>query len=201
MKKSILCTIAISASAALFAQTPEPVPVPVPPGQITTAPEPVAQNPEYIQFTEVVYDFGNIKQGIPASHIFEFKNVGTRDITLINVGTSCGCTAPNWKGGIYKPQAIAQINATYNASSEGAFNKTLTVLTSEGTFVLTITGNVMNAAAYDEWKIKKDAEDKLKKEQEELEKKTSKKKGKGKEKVNQTADRVKQPKEEPKKAN
>lgn len=127
------------------------------PGQMPPVAPAVTTNPEFIQFKEVAFDFGNIRQGTPVSHIFEFKNVGNRDITLVNVAASCGCTTPNWKGGIYKPQESAQITATYNASSEGWFNKSVTVTTSEGVTVLTITGNVMTAGAYDAWKIKDDS--------------------------------------------
>ncbi len=144
------------------------------PGQMPPSAPAVSQNPEFIQFKELSYDFGNIKQGTPVSHIFEFKNVGTKDITLVNVAASCGCTTPNWKGGIYNPQATAQITATYNAASEGFFNKVITVTTSEGVNILTITGNVMSAAAYDEWKIKKDAEDAAKAKAEEANKKGKK---------------------------
>lgn len=155
MKKILLSTLAFIAFSGANAQVdPSQTPTPAP----ATPPTPVlTQNPEFIQFKELVYDFGNVKQGIPVSHIFEFKNVGTKDITLINVQASCGCTTPNWKGGIYKPQEVAQINATYNAASEGSFNKSITVTTSESITVLTIMGNVMNAAAYDDWKAKDDA--------------------------------------------
>ncbi len=127
------------------------------PGQMPQVAPATVQNPEFVQFKELVYDFGNIKQAVPMTHTFTFKNVGTRDITLVNVSASCGCTTPNWKGGAYKPGETGEINATYNAGSEGAFNKTITVTTSEGIVMLTISGNVMNVAAYDEWKAKEDA--------------------------------------------
>jgi hypothetical protein len=128
------------------------------PGQMPqVAPAASQQNPEFVQFKEIVYDFGNIKQSIPATHTFTFKNVGTRDITLVNVAASCGCTTPNWKGGAYKPGETGEITATYNAAGEGGFEKTVTVTTSEGIVLLTIKGNVMNVAAYDAWKAAEDA--------------------------------------------
>lgn len=157
MKKIILCTLGLVAFFSATAQTPV-----LTPGQDPAVPAQVA-HPEFIQFKENVHDFGNIRQGNPVTYIFEFKNVGDREINLINVQASCGCTAPNWKGGMYKPGETAQIAATYNAASEGQFNKTITVTTSEGVSVLTITGTVLNPAAYDEWKAKKDAEEAAKK--------------------------------------
>lgn len=167
MKKVILSAFAmVSTFAVLNAQQPVPTPTPVP----TNSPVPVnsgapteipqkVQNIEFVQFKEIVFDFGNLKAGIPASHTFEFKNVGNKDITIDNVNASCGCTTPNWKGGVYKPGETGQVTATYNANSVGGFNKNVTVTTSEGAIVLTITGTVLDAMAYDEWKAKKDAED------------------------------------------
>jgi hypothetical protein len=144
------------------------------PGTVTAPETPVqkVQNIEFVQFKEIAYDFGNIKAGIPASHMFEYKNVGNKDITIDNVNASCGCTTPNWKGGVYKPGETGQITATYNAASVGGFTKSVTVTTSEGTIVLTISGTVMDAAAYDEWKAKKDAEDALKAQEEAAKKKS-----------------------------
>jgi len=173
MKKILLSTFTFLALLGANAQ----VDPNLAPGQMPPSAPAVSQNPEFVQFKELAYDFGNIKQGTPVSHIFEFKNVGTKDITLVNVAASCGCTTPNWKGGIYKPQESAQITATYNAASEGFFNKVITVTTSEGVNILTITGNVMSAAAYDEWKVKKDAEDAAKAKTEAANKKGKSKKG------------------------
>jgi hypothetical protein len=194
MKKILLSTFTFLAFLGANAQ----VDPNLAPGQMPPSAPAVSQNPEFVQFKELAYDFGNIKQGTPVSHIFEFKNVGTKDITLVNVAASCGCTTPNWKGGIYKPQESAQITATYNAASEGFFNKVITVTTSEGVNILTITGNVMSAAAYDEWKVKKDAEDAAKAKAEEANKKGKSKSKKGTEKKEEAKTKVNNKKEEAK---
>lgn len=172
MKKILLSTFTFMALATLSAQGDPNLA----PGQMPPVAPAVATNPEFIQFKEVAFDFGNIRQGTPVSHIFEFKNVGNRDITLVNVSASCGCTTPNWKGGIYKPQETSQITATYNAASEGWFNKSVTVTTSEGVTVLTITGNVMTTNVYDAWKIKDDSTKMANKKAEEASKKGKTKK-------------------------
>lgn len=168
--------------------------VPAVPGQMPQVPAVNTTNPEFVQFKVIEHDFGFIKQNNPPSFIFEFKNVGNRDITLINVQASCGCTTPNWKGGVYKAGETGQINATFNAASEGFFSKNITVTTSEGVVSLTIKGTVLNAAAYDEWKLKKDAEDAAKA-KEEGSKKPVKKAGKSKKsakaKTNTEADKPK----------
>ena len=188
MKNIILSTLFSLAIMPAMAQVP-PVPGQMP--QVAPASTP---NPEFIQFKVIEHDFGFIKQNSPPSFIFEFKNVGNRDITLINVQASCGCTTPNWKGGVYKAGESAQINATFNAASEGFFSKNITVTTSEGVVSLTIKGTVLNAAAYDEWKLKKDIEDAAKA-KEEGSKKPVKKAGKSKKsaktKTNTEADKPK----------
>lgn len=197
MKKVILSAfVIVSSLTAVNAQTPPPMPVPVPntptPPMSVTPPAAVT-NIEFVQFKETSFDFGNIKQSVPAMHVFEFKNVGDRDINLQNVAASCGCTTPNWKGGVYKPGESGQITATYNAAGEGGFNKSVTVTTSEGTIILTISGNVLNATAYDEWKVKKDAEDAAKAKEE-----AEKTKGKGKAKAKNNTTATKPKNEKPK---
>lgn len=174
--KHLLLTSAMVFSMMAVSAQPEPVPVPAQPNQLTPVPAAATKNPEFVQFKEITYDFGNIKQGVPASHTFTFKNVGTRDITLENVSASCGCTTPNWKGGAYKPQENGDITATYNAAGEGSFQKSITVTTSEGVIVLTISGTVLNETAYNEWKAKKDAEDAAKAKQDASNKKPASKK-------------------------
>ena len=129
------------------------------PGQVPTMVAQPSLNPEFVQFKVTAHDFGNVKQNVPASYTFEFKNVGNRDISLINVQASCGCTTPNWKGGVYKPGETAQITATYNAASEGYFSKNVTVTTSEGVTPLNISGMVLMPNAFDQWKHTQDSID------------------------------------------
>ena len=40
------------------------------------------------------FDFGKIKQGIPATHEFKFKNTSKVPMVITNVQASCGCTTP-----------------------------------------------------------------------------------------------------------
>lgn len=152
MKKIILpIVLALFSFGSVIAQTETPATPAVP------------QNPEFIQFKTTTHDFGNIKQNIPVSHVFNYKNVGDRDVTINNVQASCGCTTPNWKGGIYKPGDNGEITATFNAASPGFFSKNITVMTSEGVMTLYITGTVLTEAEYNVWKAKKDEEDALNK--------------------------------------
>lgn len=151
MKNTILSSILALIAFPIFAQET--------PGQMPNVVAQPTLNPEFVQFKVTAHDFGNVKQNVPTSYTFEFKNVGNRDISLINVQASCGCTTPNWKGGIYKPGETAQITATYNAASEGYFSKNVTVTTSEGVTPLNISGMVLAPNAFDQWKHTQDSID------------------------------------------
>lgn len=195
MKKIILSSFLALAILPMFAQDV--------PGSLPQAAPAMTMNPEFIQFKITSHDFGNVKQNNPASYTFEFKNIGTKDITLVNVQASCGCTTPNWKGGIYKPGETAQITATFNAASEGYFSKNVTVTTSEGVNSLTISGMVMVPAAYDDWKIKQDSIDLSKMKAEKVEskgKKSSKSSKENEEQKSKDADKPKSKKPSAKKS-
>ena len=40
------------------------------------------------------HDFGTIKEGSDAVHVFEFKNTGDKPLIIQNAEGSCGCTTP-----------------------------------------------------------------------------------------------------------
>lgn len=131
--------------------------VPSPPMSVSPVVNTPGQNPEIVKFNKIVHDFGNIVQGTPASYTFTFRNVGDRAITLNNVQASCGCTTPNWKGGEYQAGDSGVITATYNAAGSGSFEKNVTVVTSEGTTMLTIKGVVLGVAEFNKWKHEQDS--------------------------------------------
>ena len=83
--------------------------------------------PEPLQFKEVEYDFGSIPQGKPAYHIFQITNTGSKPVTLNNVQASCGCTTPEWSKDPIAPGATAKIKVGFNAASEGAFEKFISI--------------------------------------------------------------------------
>ncbi len=98
-----------------------------------------------IKFTSATHDFGEIKQGIPATYKFEFTNTGKEPIIIQNVQPSCGCTSPNWTKEPIAPGAKGEIEATYNAAAIGFFNKSLTVISnaSPSMLILHIKGTVV----------------------------------------------------------
>lgn len=91
------------------------------------------------------HDFGDLEKGKPVSYEFSFVNTSKETILITNVKPACGCTATNYTKTPIKPGEKGVVEATYNAAAPGAFNKTVTVTTSEADAapkILFIKGNV-----------------------------------------------------------
>lgn len=82
-----------------------------------------------IQFKETTHDFGKITQeSKKVIYNFEFTNVGTGDLKVLNVKTSCGCTASDYTRTPIKPGEKGVIKVTYSTVNRpGAFRKSITV--------------------------------------------------------------------------
>ncbi len=139
MKTVKVLAFALLLSSVSFAQTKAnrsntkaapvaPVAVPVAPS-IAQAPAP--QVPSQLTWDKEVHDFGTIEQGKPVTYEFSFVNTTKKDVLLIDVKASCGCTTPNYTKTAIKPGERGVVSATFNAASGGPFNKTVTVRTSE----------------------------------------------------------------------
>lgn len=97
------------------------------------------------EFKESKHSFGKIKQNVPASYVFTFKNVSGKPLVVESAVAGCGCTTPE-----YPKQPIAKgkdgtIKVTYNAANPGAFTKDVTVkfVGVQQPVVLTIDGEVI----------------------------------------------------------
>lgn len=132
------CTF-LFVGATSFAQKAETKPA------LTTTP--AAQKPATpVKWNEVVYDFGEIKKGVPVSHDFTFTNTTKSVVLITNVKASCGCTATDYTKTPVKPGETAYVKATFNAATSGNFSKTVTVTLNENEspVVLTIKGKVVD---------------------------------------------------------
>jgi Protein of unknown function (DUF1573) len=110
----------------------------------TASATPAATDYATFTWTDQVHDFGKIKQGVPASYTFNFKNTGKVALVIVSVQPSCGCTTPEWSRQPVQPGQEGFIKATYNAAGSGPFEKTVTVTANieTGTVVLRIKGEV-----------------------------------------------------------
>lgn len=106
---------------------------------------------DYVKFPGLAHDFGKIKQGVPVTFDFEFKNVAEKPVVVESATASCGCTTPKWPQAAIMAGKSDKINVGYNAAGVGAFTKTITVKLAgvDTPLVLTINGEVLTAEAYD----------------------------------------------------
>ncbi len=108
-----------------------------------------AQSKAPIDFKEVKHSFGKIKQNVPATYVFTFKNTSSVPVIIESAVAQCGCTTPDYPKGVIPKGASNTIKVTYNAASMGSFTKQVTVRVAKVTdpIVLTIDGEVVGATA------------------------------------------------------
>ena len=106
-----------------------------------------SQTLDEIQFSEVVHDFGRIKEeSNEVVHVFQFKNVSKRKIVITKVETSCGCTTPEWSKDTVLPGGTGYVKAFYNPEGKkGNFQKYMYVHINRPDYftTLTIRGDVV----------------------------------------------------------
>ncbi len=124
MKKFLFLLVAVLAAATIFAQSKAP-----------------------LDFKEVKHSFGKIKQNVPATYVFAFKNTSSAPVVIESATAQCGCTTPDYPKGVIPKGASNTIKVTYNAASMGSFTKQVTVRVAKVTdpIVLTIDGEVVGA--------------------------------------------------------
>jgi hypothetical protein len=101
---------------------------------------------ENIVFEKTTHDFGTLKEGDAAVYTFKFTNKSLKDISLVNVKASCGCTTPSYTREVVKPGATGEIQVSYATQGRpGPINKSVTVTydTTEQPVYLFIRGDVV----------------------------------------------------------
>ena len=88
-----------------------------------------------IEFTKTVFDFDTVAQGTTVRDInFEFKNVGTDTLRIINVKSSSGSVVPIWPKKSILPTEKGMISAMFMTNGRyGKQSKRLTVRTNDST--------------------------------------------------------------------
>ncbi len=84
-----------------------------------------------LSFVSQVYDFGEIRKGEKITTSFYFKNTGTKPLLILQVQTSCGCTATRWTPGEIAPDQTGEITVTYDSGIKdhtGLQNKVILVI-------------------------------------------------------------------------
>ena len=113
--------------------------------QVAASPGQSANDVAIAAVDNQVFDFGKIKQGVPATHEFSFVNKGKVPMIITNAQPSCGCTIPAWTKDPIPPGGTGFVKATYNAASPGLFDKSITVTANveSGMVMLRIRGEVV----------------------------------------------------------
>jgi len=115
----------------------------------TTKPAKAKPAGPQIEFSEVKYDFGSIKQGDIVDHVFKFKNTGTQPLVISNIGVSCGCTTPSWTKEPVQPGKTGTISAKFNSAGKmGMQTKVLTIDSNSagGSTTVSLVGEVKETA-------------------------------------------------------
>lgn len=117
--------------------------------QLASVPSSTTVPAEVLGLKETAFDFGKIPQGRPVTHVFDVINNGKDSLKISNVQASCGCTTPDWdRNKVQAPKEKTAITVGYNAASEGAFTKIITITYNGAeTKQITITGEVWKTPA------------------------------------------------------
>jgi hypothetical protein len=78
---------------------------------------------DIVKFNTEKHDFGKIKQGVPVSFNFEFKNISDKPVVVENASASCGCTVPEKPEKPIAPGETGKIKVQFNAAAVAPFNK------------------------------------------------------------------------------
>ena len=133
---------------------------------------------DFAKFNTNKYDFGKIKQSVPATYYFEVTNTSDKPLVIENAHATCGCTTPEYQKDPILPGKTAKIKVGYNAANGGHFEKPVYIKFAgiDEEKVVAITGEVLPAEAFDAWTKEEAAKAAAEKE------KTTKSKTKGKNK-------------------
>ena len=77
-------------------------------------------------------ELGTLSVGEEKTVSFTLRNKGDRPLIILDVVTSCGCTAAKFEKEPVKPDKETAITVTYTAEEAGLFNKSITVYANTG---------------------------------------------------------------------
>ena len=144
MKKSflLLCAFALTTATTVIAQKAN-----VATDVATTSPK---KADAVVKFTELKYDFGKIKQGVPVTHDFVFSNIGGQPVVIESATASCGCTTPAWPKTPVMKNKTEKVSAGFNAGNLNTFEKSIMVKVAgyDLPIELKITGEVLSSEDY-----------------------------------------------------
>lgn len=112
---------------------------------------------DVIKVNAETHDFGKIKQGEPVTFVFEIKNISDKPVVVESTSASCGCTTPEKPTEPILPGTSGKVKVVYNAAAVAPFTKDVYIKLAgiDAQKVVHITGEVLSAEAYEEYKKNK----------------------------------------------
>jgi len=85
--------------------------------------------PTSMVFEDMNFDFGTVTDGDLVNKTFKFTNTGDKDLILLTVKGSCGCTVPeDWPKHPITPGESGEIKVTFNSANRvGKIRKTIRI--------------------------------------------------------------------------
>ena len=109
----------------------------------------LAESLPKINFPETYYDFGVISEGEVVSHTFKFHNSGQATLEIIDIKTSCGCTAALVSSKQIAPGKDGTMKVDLDTKNRnGRMSRTITVSSNdpeEPTKTITIYASIQKA--------------------------------------------------------
>ena len=100
-----------------------------------------------IQWQDTIQDFGTIREGDSIRFIYKFSNTGDKPLLLMNVRTSCGCTAARFPQNALFPGEKGEILIVFNSNGHpGPVMKSVTVVSNTSNnaqHIMVFKGNVL----------------------------------------------------------
>ena len=112
---------------------------------------------EVAKFNTETFDFGKLKQNVPATATFIVTNIGTDPLIIETATPTCGCTASDYTKAPIAPGKTGYIKAVFNAAALGAINKSVTIKFAgvDDIKPISLAGEVLEPKAYDAWAANK----------------------------------------------
>ncbi len=88
-----------------------------------------SQNSGKVEWLDRQITTGNVPFGIPVTREFKVKNISSENLMILQVKSTCHCTATEWDQNSIAPGHTGLIKVTYDSQKEGDFYRIVSVIT------------------------------------------------------------------------
>jgi len=104
-----------------------------------------------MEFKSTSHDFGKVKAGEKARHVYRFKNVGDASLKIKDVKTTCGCTVADYPKKKIKPGKKGKIVVDFDTHDKnGPYAKGVNIFYNGGEANLIILIDVQGVPLQDQ---------------------------------------------------